>query len=144
MSCIPIHPDEAAALWQAIEQQQAADEADMPDALTALNTMQRGYSRLEQLGWRDGRYCPKDGSEFAVIQIGSAGIFSGVYIGDWPTGDIWIADETADPSACLWKAIDKLTDGERARMDACVADHAAYIDRLGRSFAALQQEADHD
>jgi hypothetical protein len=136
------HPTEttAAELWQAIEQQQAKDEADMPDALAALNTMQRGYHRLRQFGWSDGVYCPKDGSEFAVIQVGSSGIFSGVYIGDWPFGDIWIADESTSPHACLWKAVDKLTDAERARMDGCVKDHAGYIDRLGRSFGQMAAE----
>jgi hypothetical protein len=132
----------AADLWQTIEQQQAKDEADMPDALAALNTMQRGYHRLGQLGWRGGVYCPKDGSGFAVMQLGSTGIFAGAYVDEWPTGDIWIADESTNPHACLWKAIDKLTDAERALMDACVKEHAAYIDRLGQ-FRRIDAEQAH-
>jgi hypothetical protein len=124
----------AAAIWDAIERQNAADEAAMPDTLAAMIALQRARERLQKLGWREGVYCPKDGSNFAVIQYGSTGIFAGTYVGDWPTGVVWIADETCAPQGIMWKPLDKLTEAESARMDTCIADHRAYIDRLGRTF----------
>lgn len=124
----------AAAIWEAIERQNAADEAAMPDTLAAMIALQRARERLQKLGWREGIYCPKDGSNFAVMQYGSTGIFAGTYVGDWPTGDVWIADETCTPQGIMWKPLDKLTAAESARLEACIADQRAYIDRLGRTF----------
>lgn len=132
-------PETRAALdemWAAIKRSNAEDDASMPDTFAALIAMNRARSRLEKFGWKSGVYCPKDGSSFAVIQFGSTGIFAGGYVGTWPDGDIWIADETAAPQACMWKPIDALTDAERTRMNACVEDHKAYIDRLGRTFGS--------
>jgi hypothetical protein len=126
----------AAAIWEAIERQNAADEAAMPDTIAAMIALQRARERLQKLGWREGIYCPKDGSSFAIIQYGSTGIFDAAYVGDWPTGSVWIADETCAPQGVMWKAFDKLTDAERARMDACTADQRACIDRLGKSFTS--------
>lgn len=131
---------DADALFRLVELQEAEDAAAMPDATAALVALSRARQRMQRLGWSEGIYCPKDGSEFALVQFGGSGIFSGAYVGKWPDGDIWMADETTHPQACLWKAIDKLTDAERARFDACVADHRAYIDRLGASFAAMENE----
>ena len=55
------------------------------------------YEGLKKLGWRDIIYCPKDGTRFKVIEIGSTGIHDCVYVGEWPTGsweileggDVW-------------------------------------------------------
>lgn len=125
---------ETMAIWEAIERQNAADEVTMPDTLAAMIALQRARERLQKLGWREGIYCPKDGSDFAVMQYGSTGIFAGTYVGDWPTGDVWIADETCAPQGIMWKPLDKLTAAESERMDACAVDQRAYIDRLGRTF----------
>ncbi len=126
--------EEATAIWKAIECQNAADEAAMPDTLAAMITLQRARERLQRLGWKEGIYCPKDGSNFAVMQYGSTGIFAGTYVGDWPTGDVWIADETCAPQGIMWKPLDKLTAAESARLEVCIADHHSYIDRLGKTF----------
>jgi hypothetical protein len=133
--------DEAAtAIWGAIERQNAADEAAMPDTLAAMIALQRARERLKKLGWREGIYCPKDGGGFAVIQYGSTGIFAGTYVGDWPAGDVWIGDETCTPQSIMWKPLDRLTAAEIARMEACIADERAYIDRLGKSFANMEPQ----
>jgi hypothetical protein len=52
-------------------------------------------------------YCPKDGSEFEVLEAGSTGIHRCVYQGEWPTGRYWIlADGDMSPSEpVLYRAI---------------------------------------
>ena len=129
--------DNAQDIFEAIERTEALAAATMPDTVAALSTLNKATYRLQKLGWLKGVYCPKDGSNFAVIQYGSTGIFAGTYVGDWPTGDVWIADETCAPQGIMWKPLDKLTAAESERLDACIADHRGYIDRLGKSFAAV-------
>lgn len=62
----------------------------MPTELDAIRAMQDAYIRLKDLGWRDAIYCPKDGSIFDAIEVGSTGIHACSYMGDWPTGTWWV------------------------------------------------------
>jgi hypothetical protein len=64
----------------------------MPDEKAALKMMHAAYERLKQLGFADGQYCPKDGSAFEVVDLGSTGIFRCTYSGDWPDGYYMIED----------------------------------------------------
>lgn len=64
----------------------------MPDEQSAQRVLYMAWERLKDFGWNDPVYCPKDGTEFDVIELGSTGVFSGRYIGEWPKG-IW---ETMD------------------------------------------------
>lgn len=79
----------------------------MPTEKDALNVMANALQRLKDLGWKDAIYCPKDGSTFLVIEVGSTGIHEGYYSGEWPDGHWWIHDpEDGDeyPSRpILWK-----------------------------------------
>lgn len=60
--------------------------------------------RLKELGWQEAEYCPKDGSEFKAIEVGSTGIHDCVYLGDWPKGGWWVHDGDTYPSRpILWK-----------------------------------------
>lgn len=68
----------------------AARAALMPTEQDAIRLMHEAYTRLKDLGWNDPIYCPKDGSEFDVIEPGSTGIHPCIYMGDWPTGGWWI------------------------------------------------------
>ena len=131
---VPLSAEQAAEIMAAIEAAEARDVAAMPDTEAALVALSRAHHRLHRLGWSDGIYCPKDGSEFAVTEFGSTGIFRVRYSGTWPEGEIDGGDWTHPPQACLWKAIDKLTEAERATLDRCTADEAGFIDRLGASF----------
>lgn len=70
--------------------QQRAEE--MPTEKEALEVMFRGFLRLKELGWNFPMHCPKDGSEFFVVEAGSTGIFPCVYIGEWPDGEYWARD----------------------------------------------------
>lgn len=40
-----------------------------------LDQMHDAYRGLRHLGWRDGRYAPRDGTRFLAIQDGSTGMF---------------------------------------------------------------------
>lgn len=51
------------------------------------------YQALKRLGWNDIIYCPKDGTWFDAIEVGSTGIHTCRYEGEWPTGSWWISDE---------------------------------------------------
>lgn len=86
----PLRRDEADAIWEACKAAEAKRAVDMPDVQSAIHTMQNAFARLKELGWREAVYCPKDGSEFEVIEPGSTGIHRCVYEGEWPTGGWWI------------------------------------------------------
>jgi hypothetical protein len=133
-SHVALSADEAQALWDASERIEAKAAADMPDTFAAVGALFRARERLKRLGWREGIYCPKDGSAFAFIQFGSTGIFAGRYRGQWPDGRIDNGDGSAAPEGVMWKSIDALTDAERALMEKCVASHAEWVSGLGRSF----------
>ncbi len=66
--------------------------ADMPTEQDAINEIQRAYSRLKDLGWRDGMYMPKDGTMVTVMQVGSTGQFDCAYVGEWSDGFFYVYD----------------------------------------------------
>ena len=92
---VALSADEAKALWEACEAARAKTEADMPTEHAALNELSRAFHRLKDFGWREAIYCPKDGSEFEVIEAGSTGIFRCRYDGAWPDG-MWMTFDDGD------------------------------------------------
>jgi hypothetical protein len=95
----PLTRSEANAMWKQAEQAKAKRALDMPDVQSAINAMWSAHQRLQELGWREAIYCPKDGSEFEVIEPGSTGIHKAYYQGEWPNGS-WnvLADGDVWPS----------------------------------------------
>lgn len=79
----------AADIWQ--EAQRSADRRalDMPTTEHALVVLFEAYSRLQELGWQDPTYCPKDGTLFDTLNLGSTGIATCHYQGAWPNGRYW-------------------------------------------------------
>ena len=69
-----------------VEDRRRSIAEEMPTEQDAIETMYRAYSRLRDLGWRDGLYMPKDGTPVTVIQIGSTGTFECRYSGKWADG----------------------------------------------------------
>ena len=59
---------------------------------SALLVLQQGYQRLKDLGWKEIEFCPKDGTVFEVIEVGSTGVHKCHYQGEWPRGHWWIHD----------------------------------------------------
>jgi len=88
----PLRKDEADSIMAACEAREAKHAADMPDEISAINAGFQAYLKLQELGWKKACYCPKDGTEFLVIEPGSTGIHSCHYSGKWPTGTYWISD----------------------------------------------------
>lgn len=88
----PLSAGEAETIWNSIQRAHEDRVARMPDEKSALNAMHDAYTRLKDMGWRDAIYCPKDGSTFEIIEVGSTGIFRAHYQGEWPTGSWWAED----------------------------------------------------
>jgi hypothetical protein len=87
----PLTRAEADALWDAAERAKKARAEKMPDEQAAINAMFEAWLRLKEIGWREPMYCPKDGTRFRIIELGSTGFFEGAYRGKWPDGtwDSW-------------------------------------------------------
>lgn len=134
----PMSKDEAKALWERVEAEDARRRDAIPDTQAALQTMFDACTRLKDEGWKEGRQCPKDGTPFAFVTLWSTGIFSGAYSGEWPHGYVIGCDCVHHPGELIWKPLDKLTDAERARMEKCMVDEIAMADRMMRAFSTGQ------
>lgn len=82
--------EEAKELWEKSEADQARRRETMPNEIDALLSLFEAHQRLMELGWSDASGCPKDGTIFEVIEIGSTGVFDCHYSGEWPKGGWWI------------------------------------------------------
>lgn len=90
---VPLHESEAAALLADCEKRAADRAALMPDEEAAIAMFFDAYTRLKELGWNDACYCPKDRSQFLVIEAGSTGQHRCFYEGEWPFGSWWVVDD---------------------------------------------------
>jgi hypothetical protein len=124
-SHVRLTAEEAQALWDEAERQQTERAARLPDEAACLRAMCDAFHRLKELGWREAMYCPKDGSEFDVIEAGSSGIHRCHYMGDWPDGH-WYVSDGGDlwPSTPILFRLDPEAEAERKRRMAEAA--AAY------------------
>lgn len=82
----PLTRAEANTMWERARAAEADRAARMPDEQAAIHALWDAHQRLKELGWREPMYCPKDGSHFKIIELGSTGIFEGAYSGKWPDG----------------------------------------------------------
>jgi len=89
----PLTACEGDALWARAKQEEAARAERMPDEQAAIRALWDAHQRLKELGWHEPQYCPKDGTQFKVIELGSTGIFDCYYQGDWPKGHYMVMDE---------------------------------------------------
>jgi hypothetical protein len=58
-----------------------------------MAVIRRAWDRLQDLGWKDIVYCPKDGTPFEVICAGDLEVRDAFYAGDWPTGTWFVLCE---------------------------------------------------
>lgn len=130
--------DEAKSLWDDIDRGIADRAERMPDSKSALSIINSAISRLKELGWNDAIYCPKDGTEFAVCEFGSIGMWKAFYTGKWPDGYIHYADCVSRPKGMYFKEMSALTEWEIAHVSECDKSVGEWIDRLGRSFGDAQ------
>lgn len=93
-TCSPITCTESewAGQQDAFAARDAFYAALMPTEQDAIKLMNVGFDRLKALGWSEAMYCPKDGSTFDAVEVGSTGIHQTHYSGEWPTGSWWVSD----------------------------------------------------
>lgn len=135
-SHVTLSPEDAEALWNAVEEAAAKRAETMPTTHDALCVISSAKQRLGELGWREGQYCPKGGEEFAVIEWGCTGIFPAVYHGEWPNGSLLYCDSFNHPHGCMFKPLANLTDAERKMMNECIDRDRVMSDREARAFGA--------
>jgi hypothetical protein len=123
--------EEAKAIWDRVKQVDEERAAQMPTARDALSVLSGAVDRLKTLGWRDARYCPRDGSEFAVCEIGSTGMWSAFFHDDL----IHYADCCSSPRGMFFKPVDKLSDDESELVKSCDQVVADQIGRMGDMFS---------
>lgn len=100
-ACGPVIVGEAELedLEAAIAREKAALAAKLPTDQDAIAQINEAVRRLQELGWKDPVHCPKDGSTFDGIEVGSTGIHPYLYLGKWPDGAFWLqADGDLWPS----------------------------------------------
>lgn len=114
----PLTRAEGQELRAQVEKAQAERIARMPDEQAAIHALWDAHQRLKELGWREPMYCPKDGTRFKIIELGSTGIFEGAYRGEWPNGswDSW--DEHDMYCSSIAPAMFKLFPEDQAKEDA--------------------------
>jgi hypothetical protein len=117
----PLTRAEGEALWASAEAAKAKRAAMMPDEQAAIHALWDAHQRLKELGWRDGKYSPRDGTRFKTIEVGSTGIFDGDCHGEWPdctwtTYDGHDAYPSSQPPALF-----KLYPEDQAKYDAKMA-----------------------
>lgn len=86
----PLRRAEADEIMRRVDAAEAARRELMPTEESARHMFFEAWLRLKELGWKEACYCPKDGSEFEVIEAGSTGIHCCRYDGEWPKGTYWI------------------------------------------------------
>jgi hypothetical protein len=111
----PLRASEAESIMASVREADKRRAELMPDEKAAIQMMFEARQRLQELGWRDAIYCPKDGSVFDSIEPGSTGIHKCYYEGEWPNGRWWLFDEddTYPSRPVLFRAPPTVCQGER-------------------------------
>lgn len=78
--------------WAMIQDNEAKRAEKLPDEQACLGAAFEAWKRLSELGWREIIYCPKDGTVFDSVSMGSTGIHDCHYHGEWPEGGWWVHD----------------------------------------------------
>lgn len=89
----PLTRQESEAILAAVDAADKRRAEEMPDEKAAINKLFDAWLRLKELGWKEACYCPKDGTDFQIIEAGSTGIFDAHYSGKWPDGYIISHDD---------------------------------------------------
>lgn len=116
---LPLLKSEADAILAKSDRRTAERAERMPDERSAINAMFDAWLRLKELGWREAKYCPKDGTSFDVIEPGSTGIHPCHYSGRWPTGYFMVGAD-----------IDEYGPGQPVLFKLRPEDHAKYLAKL--------------
>lgn len=85
----PLLESEAKKIMARVKKAERIRKKKIPDERAAINALFEATVRLCELGWSEAIYCPKDGSCFDALEIGSTGIHKCRYSGEWPNGSWW-------------------------------------------------------
>jgi len=118
----PLTRAEADALWADVEKCRKAREERMPDEKAAIDALHEAWTRLKELGWSEPQYCPKDGTKFKVIELGSTGLFDCYYQGNWPDGLYMVSDDLDVYPTSTSVAMYRLYPEDQAKKDAKMAE----------------------
>jgi len=121
----PLTRAEGAALWQSAKESERLRAERMPDEQAAIRGLFEAWLRLKELGWKEPQYCPKDGSSFKVIELGSTGIFDCYYQGEWPDGLYMVSDERDIYPTSTGVAMYKLLPADEEKRKQRMAEAAA-------------------
>lgn len=134
-------------LWQRARERVADRAARMPDDKAAILALNDAYQRLYELGWREPRYCPKDGTRFKVIELGSTGIFDCTYHGKWPDGHYMVMDDhdvyPTSTGVAMFRLYPEDEAKEKARMEAARARYLAQQEAEDNLTGAAASDAGH-
>jgi hypothetical protein len=129
----PLTRAEANALWERVEAAACDRTERMPDEQSAIKALFDAWQRLKELGWEEPQYCPKDGTSFKVIELGSTGIFDCNYHGEWPDGMFMVSDERdvypTSIGVAMYKLLPADKEKRKQRMAEAAARFNAKIDR---------------
>jgi len=121
----PLTRAEGDTLMVAIERRQKEREERMPDEKSAIDALFEAWLRLKELGWSEPQYCPKDGTRFNVIELGSTGIFDCSYNGEWPGGLYMVEDQHDVYPTSMGIAMYRLYPEDEAKRKQRMAEAAA-------------------
>lgn len=129
----PLTRAEGEALWQRAQEKERLRAERMPDEEAAIRALWDAHQRLRELGWNEPQYCPKDGTNFKVIELGSTGIFDCHYHGEWPDGLYMVSDERdvypTSTGVAMYKLLPADEEKRKQRMAEAAASWKAMQDR---------------
>lgn len=131
----PLTRAEGAALWASAKEAERLRAERMPDEQAAIRALWDAHQRLKEFGWKEPQYCPKDGTNFKIIELGSTGIFDCHYQGEWPDGLYMVSDEHDVYPTSIGVAMFKLLPADEERRKQRMAEAAARFE------AELETEA---
>lgn len=128
----PITEAEASAIWASVEKAGKERAERMPDEKAAISALFEAWQRLKELGWNEPQYCPKDGTSFKVIELGSTGIFDCYYQGEWADGLYMVSDDRdiypTSTGVAMFKLLPADEEKRKQRMAEAAARFAAAHD----------------
>lgn len=133
-SRIPMSEDEAANLWNIVEQKRAEQAAAYPTTHSALWAYIDADERMRALGWSRTIFDLEDGDEVAVAERGSTGIFRAVWVKPY----LHYQDCVSNMGKHFVKRVDDLTEDEAETMARCEADHLEYMQAQTKTMQTLQ------
>lgn len=126
-----------------IEKSDAERAEKWPTTKDALEAIFEPWERLRALGWREGLYCPIDGSSFAAIEPPSTRICTAFCWGEFPKKRLNMGGFVHDRREIWWKPIANLTEDEEAMRQAADKSDEQRIEREFTTLAAtLHAEQD--